>query len=493
MRTDTEIGAAAARWQRRLLHPLVALCGCALAALAAAGPSTPPAPAPTTYSLVQLSNELLVFGLDINAKGQVAFAEFPNTLRAKFYDGSTFHEIGGQGTDVQAVNNRGQVAGDWGRAFRWSVATGLVYIDNSTPSSQSFAINEKGHIAGEALFNAAINEYRAFLWTPQTGMRDLGNLGGRSRALALNESGTVVGFSNTVQGGDNSTNIAFRWTSAEGMRPLGTLPGDATQANDVNESGYIVGATPVVAGGLEHAFLWTPKGGLHDLGTGTGHRSNALRINDKGMVIGNLTGKRGGAFFEHGFVWTREHGMVEIGFHRSFSRANDINAYGQVVGAVGDSAYVWTRATGIVDLNTRIPAAPPGLQLREARAISDNGSIVANSNAGLFLLVPNAPASHQAPVLGPIAFTGTAAVNSLLSFSASFTDTDRNETHKGSWYWGDGTRETGDVSEKYGSGSVSAQHVYRKAGTYTVKLTVTDSGGKSTTVQRTVVVCNADR
>jgi probable HAF family extracellular repeat protein len=494
MPTNTEIRAADACWQRRLLHPLIALFGCALAALATAAPSMPPAPAPTTYRVVQLTNEPIVFGLDINAKGQVAFSESRETLYARFYDGSTFHEIGGPGVNVQAVNNLGQVTGVYlGRAFRWSLATGLVNIDTSAQGdSTGFAINEKGQIAGEARVDVAPNESYAFLWTPQTGMRNLGTLGGRSRALALNESGTVVGFSRNVAGGDNTTSIAFRWTVAEGMRPLGTLPGQISLANDVNEAGYIVGAAPVVAGGMEHAFLWTPQAGLRDLCTGACLRSNATRINDKGMVIGNYSGRLGDASFNHGFVWTREHGLVDLGLGAPFSLANDVNVHGQVVGTIdASSAYVWTRATGIVDLNTRIPDAPPGLILREARVISDNGSIVASSNAGLVLLVPKAPVSHQAPVLGPITFTGTARVNSLLSFSASFTDADRNDTHKATWSWGDGSKDTGIVSARHGSGSVSAQHVYRKAGIYTARLTITDSGGKSTTVQRTVVVCGA--
>lgn len=493
MLTNTEIGAAGACWQRRLLDPIIALFGFALAGLATAAPPPPHAALPTSYRVVTLTSQPFVFGVDINAKGQVAFTDPQSPFLARYYDGSTFYDIGGPGSNAQAVNNLGQVTGSFrGRAYRWSVATGLVNIDPTIQgNSGGSAINEKGHIAGGVWFDGT-DEPVAFLWTPQTGMRGLGTLGGRSDATALNESGTVVGWSRIVPRGDNTTAVAFRWTKAEGMRPLGTLPSLATRASDVNEAGYIVGATPVVPGGLEHAFLWTPKWGLRDLGTGAGNRSEALRINDKGMVIGNLSGRRGGAFFNHGFVWTWEHGVVEIGIDSTNSMANDLNAHGHVVGAVSDRAYVWTRATGIIDLNTRIPDAPAGLELREARAISDNGSIVVQSSAGVVLLVPNAPASHQAPVLGPIAFNGNAHVNSLLSFSASFKDTDRHDTHKAIWYWGDGTSDTGIVSEKYGSGSVSGQHVYRKAGTYTVKLIVTDSGGKSTTVQRNVVVCSPD-
>ena len=490
MRIHTGIRAKGKFWQRNLVHLLTALFSCTLAAPAMAAPSTSPVLPATTYRVIPLSNEL-VFGLAINAKGQVAFTEFTNVSRARFYDGNTFHDIGGPDTDAQALNDRGQVTGrSQDRTFRWSLATGLVNLDTS-PQGSSFglAINEKGQIAGEALLDVERNQHYAVLWPSRTGLVNLGNLGGRSRALALNESGTVVGFSRTGPGLDNTMSIAFRWTAAEGMRPLGTLPSAASQANDVNEAEYIVGATPLVPGGPEHAFLWTPKTGLHDLGTGTGIRSNATHINDKGTVIGNIVGRMSGAFFTHGFVWTREHGLIEIGLGLFSANANDVNAHGQVVGRIDSSAYVWTRATGVVDLNTRISDAPPGFRAFEARVISDNGSIVANSNAGLVLLVPNAPASHQAPVLGPLTSTGTACVNGLLSFSANFTDVDRNDVHKASWSWGDGSQETGAVSEKYGSGSVSGQHVYRKAGKYTVKLTVTDSSGKSSAVQRTVDVC----
>jgi probable HAF family extracellular repeat protein len=481
MHTNTEYR----RWQRRLLYPL-ALSAWALALPALAAPTT-------TYKIVPLTSIIPVYGIGINGKGQVAYTASPASGNfARFYDGNTQYPIGGVDADVQAVNNLGQVAGSYaGHAFRWSLATGLVDINSPVASqSGSFDINEKGHIAGEAVFDAVAYDSHGFLWTPATGMRDLGSLGGRSRVWALNNADTAVGFSRRRPQDTNSSNVAVRWTAATGMRPIGTLPSSDTIANDVNDAEQIVGTSPMVPGGAPHAFLWSPRGGLRDLGTGRGARSFATRINDKGMVIGTHDG--GSLPAERGFVWTRGHGLVEIG--RDFpeperSNANAVNNQGQVVGALDFRAYVWTRATGPVDLNTLVRDAPPDLVLNEGRAISDNGSIVAMSNAGLVLLVPQAAAPHEAPVIGPIRFGGSPRVGNLLSFSAAFTDTDRNDTHKASWSWGDGSEDAGAVSEKPGNGNVSAQHVYRKAGIYTVRLSVTDSGGKTSTVQRSVVVC----
>lgn len=471
------------RWLRRLLYPLV---------LSAWALALPALAAPTIYRIVPLTSVSPVYGLGINDKGQVAYTASPGFGNfARFYDGNTQYPIGGSDADVQSVNNLGQVAGSYaGHAFRWSLTTGLVDINSPIASqSSSWDINEKGHIAGEAAFDYAFNSH-GFLWTPATGMRDLGSLGGRSRVWALNDADTAVGFSRRRPQDPNSRNVAVRWTAATGMRPIGTLPSTDTVANDVNEAEQIVGTSPMVAGGAPHAFLWSPQGGLRDLGTGRGARSFATRINDKGMVIGTHDG--GSLPAERGFVWTREHGLIEIG--RDFpepesSNANAVNNQGQVVGALNFRAYVWTRATGPVDLNTLVRDAPPELVLNEGRAISDNGSIVAVSNAGLMLLVPQAAAPQEAPVIGPIKFDGSPRAGNLLTFSAAFTDADRNDTHKASWSWGDGSENAGVVSEKPGKGNVSAQHVYRKVGIYTVRLSVTDSGGKTSTVQRTVVVC----
>jgi probable HAF family extracellular repeat protein len=68
-------------------------------------------------------------------------------------------------------------------------------------------------------------------------------------------------------------------------------------------------------------------------------------------------------------------------------------------------AFVWSAPEGrMLDLNTRLRAAPAGLVLDNAVAISERGAIVAYSNRGLVLLEPAAAREERraygAPVMG---------------------------------------------------------------------------------------------
>jgi PKD repeat protein len=65
-------------------------------------------------------------------------------------------------------------------------------------------------------------------------------------------------------------------------------------------------------------------------------------------------------------------------------------------------------------------------------------------------------------------------VGQTVNFSASVTDPDAGDTHMFAWDFGDGTNGTGRTPS----------HAYTSRGTKTVRLTVTDSGGESTTVTK---------
>ena len=483
------------RW---LIYPLIAASACALAALATAGTAAP-TPERTGYRIIPVSAS--GFNPVLNASGQVAFSDtVDGTIRAKFFDGNTVRDIGtlgGPSAQASAINDLGQVAGEASvdaagtivHAFRWSRATGMVDLSSPGQGRSSAAdINNKGQVSGVADFDAEGPDLsHAFLWSPSTGMLDLGPAGGFAIGSALNEAGTVVGFGGPVEGG-RFLQEAFRWTQAGGFQRLGTIPSESTLAADVNNAGQIVGATPFSPDTLAHAFLWTAQAGLIDLAAGRSDRSLATRINEKGLVIGDLIDF---PLTFHGFIWSRDTGLIEIGQGQPeiVTSALGLNNRGQVVGSNNGRAYVWTRAAGFVDLNTLVPHAPAGLVLHEGIDINDSGVILARANTGLVLLVPHAAPSHSAPVAGPIKITGNARVGIPLAFSATFKDADPRDTHTATWTWGDGSRNTGAVSARNGAGSVSGQHAYRKAGIYTVKLTITDSAGKSTTVQRKVVVC----
>lgn len=387
--------------RRHLLWPCCFLAALALGSspVSAADPAV--APVPASYRVLQLSTDRYAYGIDINASGQVAFTEHVgNAVRARFYDGQTLRTLGafgGPNAATTGLNDLGQVIGNadlsqdgtLSHAYRWSRATGMVDLDAGTRAgSKAAAINERGEVAGAGWIALAGGlQVRAYLWSPKGGKTYVGAFGMGSVATALNDTGTVTGYAEGPEGGPRSI-LAFRWTRSEGIRDIGTLPDEFTWATDINESGQIVGATPFAPEQRTHAFVWTPRQGLRDLGIGTGERSSATKITDDGVVTGYII--RFGTLF-HGFVWSRNTGMIEFGAGQPGidTFTTDVNRAGQVVGGFGGRAFLWTRTQGVVDLNTRLAGAPRSLVLSAGQAISDNGSIVASSGSGLYLLIPH--------------------------------------------------------------------------------------------------------
>ena len=477
-------------WTRWLLFSLAAWFAAAGPATAA-GTSTLP-----TYRVIQLSTDPSTYGGAINGKGQVAFTEYDNgRYRARFYDGLRVRDLGtlgGPSAYTGTVNDLGQVAGASNvtadgsitHAFRWSAATGMVDLTPAVKQNSTAAdINRHGQVAGTLIGTSGVAT-QAFLWTPQTGARGIGVLDTYSWATGMNDAGAIVGYG----GADSPFGVlGFLWTPTGGIRNVGTLPSEFTLAADVNNLGHVVGATPFgpVPGNV-HAFLFTPQTGPLDLGTGSTNESSATAVNDHDMVVGRV---RDFHIFDHGFVWTRDMGLFEFaaGHPEIGTFVGGLNNLDQVVGGYDDWAFLWTRSHGLVDLNTRLVGAPPGFRLTAGYAISDNGMIVANANTGLVLLVPGT-ASGTAPVAGPIESTGTPRANAVLTFAAAFTGADPAVSHKATWDWGDGGTDAATVSEKQGAGNVSGQHVFRVPGIHTVRLTVTDSAGRRTTVGKTVTI-----
>ncbi len=154
-------------------------------------------------------------------------------------------------------------------------------------------------------------------------------------------------------------------------------------------------------------------------------------------------------------------------------------------------AVLWSDVANPVDLNTRLYRAPAGLVLYAANAINDDGTIVADSSAGLVLLRPGKkarPRRYSAPSLAHPPATWSQRAPRSTSPPASSTAPWPSRT----WHPPASTmacpQAAPSLRERRGAGDVSLRHTFCKAGAFTVRVKVTDRAGNATQVQRRVTV-----
>lgn len=277
---------------------------------------------------------------------------------AWYWENSTFTNLGtlgGTTSVARGINDGEQVVGraDDGtntRAFIWDSIGGMVSLGTTAghTDSEAFGINASGQVAGNA-FDAGTPslDLNAFLWTPDvpngtTGtFEDLGTLGGtNSIAQDVNDSGQVVGGSQIA--GDNYH--PFRWVSST-FTDLGTLGGQSNKrfhrAQAINSAGKVVGLS-FTSGGDQHAFLWVsgavdgaptnPE--MKDLGTLGGTFGQALGINDSDEVVGWST-DAGENYYA--FIWLNDtlidlNDEIDITSSWVLEAASDINDDSRIVG-----------------------------------------------------------------------------------------------------------------------------------------------------------------
>lgn len=174
---------------------------------------------------------------------------------------------------------------------------------------------------------------------------DLGDLGLTFPvgATAINNFGQIVGY----VGGYNTDGISFRqhaFLYQNGvMADLGILGNPASvpnypisRANDINDSGQIVGDSGIFDGDINlghHGFLYE-DGQMKDLLTLSGYNINPLAINESGQIVGDFPTSdpeiRHAVLYDHGTV-------TDLGSLGGSSTASSINDIGQIVGDYKDT------------------------------------------------------------------------------------------------------------------------------------------------------------
>ena len=298
----------------------------------------------------------------------------------------------GISSDGRIVVGDGTTAGNINsRVFRWTATGGLELLGafglGPDDADVGRGVSDDGRFVAGLTAYAAVSDSDAWRLVVGSGFQPLGDLlggGGSAQARDVSADGSVVvGLSGSASGLQ-----AFRWTRAGGMVGLGDLPGggffsrgEATSASGDEVVGYSqssLGTEP---------FLWTATAGMIGLGAlpgaDVGGVADGISANGK-VVVGNSENAAG---IKEAFRWTTEEGMTGLGvpdgaFH---SGGFDASADGSVVvgwanGGGGDGAFVWNATQGrrrLVDVLTDLGVDVAGWDLRQARAVSDDGRTIA--------------------------------------------------------------------------------------------------------------------
>ena len=174
-----------------------------------------------------------------------------------------------------------------------------------------------------------------------------------------------------------------------------------------------------------HAYIWDATNGPRDIGT-LGIESYAYGINDSGTVIGYYLPDF--QSYQHGFIWTEETGMVDIGIpgggdsQTANCQPTAINASGHVVGSARQVngrqvAFYWTPEDGFTVISEFSSNSDNG---NTAYAINDLDHVTGNfliKHGSLryhaYLWVPGLPHPRDLGVIDGQDFSVGHGINNL--------------------------------------------------------------------------------
>lgn len=288
-----------------------------------------------------------------------------------------------------AMNNKGHVAGQatfkgvpgsiaalWKQHDR--APKNLTASIDDVDSSQAWGLNDQGQVVGNVLRMCPECDggQRPFLW--QAGVpSELPLLPGTYRsgsAHSINNKGRIVGY-NQIDGVFHA--VLWRDGQAIDLPSLGSLTGQAQTdsfANFINENNVVVGSSRRTPGDRNNiAVRWDAKGRIAELAGG----SSAAGINRAGTIVGQGDNQA--------VAWQDGQRIVLSGTG-DYSVASAINEAGTIVGSVTLNgqpvAAVWPSVNDTwVDLKSQVGNAcglAVWFELEWASDILDNGQILVN-------------------------------------------------------------------------------------------------------------------
>jgi len=410
---------------------------------------------------------------------------------------------GGTASRGLAVNNAGRIIGlatdnmfALQRPF-WDAGSGAVigFADNFDPAATAVPeqINDLGQMVGtEVIRNGTL--YRGVFWTPQGQAFGLPPMPGvdplygpvHIAGHGINSLGQMAGSSK--ESAPNFFVHAVLWqnkdTPAQDLGFLGVgAPTNYSEAFGINDFTHVVGNSAV--GTLTRGFLWR-AGHMIDLGALSGQVvSEARAINNTGLIAGksNLYP----VTWRYYVANTSSTPVIQslpipAGFFSAQPAA--VNDTGDVAGYAGSSsvdshAMLW-RNRQAIDLGVW-----PGGHYSVANDINEFGQIVGTGtvagdnldHALMWTVVPvTGTPTNETPSATLTATSATSIrVGRSVSVRAELSDAD-NGPWSYSLEWGDGTATGGNVSTAGVIPGV-APHVYTRTGTFSARLTATDSKG----------------